>query len=212
MKAHSQQKANPLLKHLGGPSSLSVNDYACLQLPHPLSSNFDDDLVVDFQPNETTGVVFICLRFHIEHPQYLAQRISLSKGRYNNRVVLCVLDKDEEQPLLEINMIAHNHNCQLMCCTSNEEAAKYLRALQSHVQSSAEVLQERAEDSDVKGKATEVLTQIRRVNKSDVITLFQTFGSFSAIVEAPESELSSCPGLGPKKVERLSKIFDQPFV
>ena len=57
-----------------------------------------------------------------------------------------------------------------------------------------------------------LLTNVRGVNKTDVITLASNFGSLKEIVSAPAESLLACPGLGEKKVKRLREAFTSPFV
>ncbi|CAG8806952.1 13485_t:CDS:2, partial [Dentiscutata erythropus] len=46
---------------------------------------------------------------------------------------------------------------------------------------------------------THCLTQIRSVNKTDVVTLASSFGSLKRIMNASSDELAMCPGLGEQK-------------
>lgn len=55
------------------------------------------------------------------------------------------------------------------------------------------------------------LTSIRHVNKTDSLTLCQTFGTLAAVLGAPMEELVRCPGIGDKKVRRLHDTFHEPF-
>jgi DNA excision repair protein ERCC-1 len=56
-----------------------------------------------------------------------------------------------------------------------------------------------------------VLTNVRSVNKTDVVTLLEVFGSFGGICQADEQQLVLCPGLGDKKVKRLYQALHEPF-
>jgi len=71
-------------------------------------------------------------------------------------------------------------------------------------------LQERVE-SDPYAMLSDCLTAIRGVNKTDVLTLSSTFGSFKNIAECSMEELSLCPGLGARKVKNLHETFHAPF-
>ena len=58
----------------------------------------------------------------------------------------------------------------------------------------------------------EALTQIKSVNKTDVLTLISNFKSFKNLVKASDSELSACPGFGIQKVKRIRDAFTAPFL
>ncbi len=65
---------------------------------------------------------------------------------------------------------------------------------------------------DYTARVTQCLTQIRGVNRTDVLTLTARFGTLGEILQATEEELSSCPGLGPAKVKRLFDAFRSGFL
>lgn len=50
---------------------------------------------------------------------------------------------------------------------------------------------------------SEVLTSVRAINKTDVLTLLSHFGSVAGIMLATPEALAMCPGFGEKKVRRL---------
>ena len=51
-----------------------------------------------------------------------------------------------------------------------------------------------------------------QINRTDVLTLLSTFGSFEGIVRAGEEEMSFCPGLGLHKAKRLHSLLHEPFL
>jgi DNA excision repair protein ERCC-1 len=57
-----------------------------------------------------------------------------------------------------------------------------------------------------------VLTNVKGINKTDVVTLTSNFGSLKEIVLAPPEKLLACPGLGEKKVKRLREAFTSQFI
>ena len=57
--------------------------------------------------------------------------------------------------------------------------------------------------SDYVSRLNEALTSVRGVNKTDVKTLGERFGSVAALLSASKEELQGCPGIGPTKVKRL---------
>ena len=59
---------------------------------------------------------------------------------------------------------------------------------------------------------TKALTSVKPVNKTDVSTLLDVFGNLSNIVNANEQQLVLIPGLGEKKVHKLHRAFNEPFL
>ena len=58
---------------------------------------------------------------------------------------------------------------------------------------------------------TKTLTTVKPVNKTDVITLLDAFGTLKNITSADEATLLMCPGIGEKKVHKLFQVLHQPF-
>lgn len=56
------------------------------------------------------------------------------------------------------------------------------------------------------------LTNIKPVNKTDAVTLLQTFGNLGNIITASEERLSQVIGLGPRKAKKLHKTLQEPFL
>lgn len=66
-------------------------------------------------------------------------------------------------------------------------------------------------DDDYLAKLQDCLGVVRSLNKSDVFTLANNFGSLKAVCDASESELALCPGLGDKKVARIYETVHEPL-
>lgn len=74
--------------------------------------------------------------------------------------------------------------------------------VRSYEKKPAEVIQKDL-GSDYVSRATSALTSVRGVNKTDVKTLGDRFGSLAAVLRASAAELQACPGVGPTKARRL---------
>ncbi|KAF8958216.1 ssDNA endonuclease and repair protein rad10, partial [Haplosporangium bisporale] len=98
----------------------------------------------------------------------------------------------------------------VICAWSNEEAARYIETFKAYENKAPDAIKERVEN-DYLSKLTDSLTQIQSINKTDVVTLSSTFGSFKNIMNASVDELGLLPGFGERKVKRLLEAFDQPF-
>lgn len=53
-------------------------------------------------------------------------------------------------------------------------------------------------------QATDLLTGVKAVNKTDVVTLLSTFGSIADVMAATPGELALCPGFGEQKVRSVA--------
>lgn len=128
------------------------------------------------------------------------------------RILLVFVDDESNiTTLQELNKIAFACDFTLILAWSNAECARYLETFKAYEGKSAAAIQEKVE-TEFLPKLTSVLTNVRSVNKTDVITLLDVFGSFGNICRANEQELALCPGIGDKKVKRLHRALHEPFL
>lgn len=188
-----RQKGNPLLKHIRNVRW----EFA--------------DIVCDYLLGQDTCALYLSVRYHLLHPDYLYFRIRELQKKFKLRVVLCHIDvEDVVKPLLEITKTSMLHDCTLLCGWSLEECGRYLETIKVYQHKSADIIQGQM-DTDYMSRLTHALTSIRHVNKTDVVTLGSTFGSLSHIMDASMEDLGRCPGIGERKVKRLYETFHEPF-
>ncbi|KAG3119785.1 hypothetical protein PI124_g2084 [Phytophthora idaei] len=194
-----RQKGNPMLKAVRN-----------------VGLEFRDGLIPDYVMGESSCcVLFLSVRYHLLHNTYLEERVqSVRKDdptRYKTKLVLSFVDVDDnEVALREINRVALLSGFTLVLAWSWLEAARYLETFKAYENKSATIIKEKVE-AEFLPKANDVLTSIRSVNKTDVVTLLSTFGTVKGLMNASMEELSLCPGLGAKKVRQLLETFQEPF-
>jgi len=165
----------------------------------------------DYQLSQTTGALFLSLKYHRLHPDYLDLRLNKLHKTYDLRLLLCLCDSnDHETVLKDITKTCMTNEFTLIVAWSNAEIARYIQLFKSFEKRPPDLIKEKIDD-DYLSRLASVLTTIRGVNKTDVLTLATNFRSFRQIVEASPSELSLCPGLGEKKVKRLLEAFNSDF-
>ncbi|KAJ3019297.1 Excision repair cross-complementation group 1 [Thoreauomyces humboldtii] len=170
------------------------------------------DVVPDYQVGQTSCALFLSLKYHRLHPEYVYTRIKKLSGKYLLRVLLCLVDIDDHQPSIrDLTRICIYNDFTLMLAWSQEEAGRYLETFKAYEHKPPDILKERV-DSDYLAKLTDALTQIKTVNKTDVLTLASAFGSLQNIISASQEDLSQCPGFGEQKVRRLHEAFREPFL
>ncbi|ESW16745.1 hypothetical protein PHAVU_007G181700 [Phaseolus vulgaris] len=188
-----RQKGNPLLKHIRNVRWAFA------------------DIVCDYMLGQSSCALYLSLRYHLLHPDYLYYRIRELQKNFKLRVVLCHVDvEDVIKPLLEVTKTALLHDCTLLCAWSLEECGRYLETIKVYENKPADIIQGQM-DSDYLSRLTHALTTVRHVNKTDVVTLGTTFGSLSNIMGASMEDLARCPGIGERKVKRLFDTFHEPF-
>ncbi|KAG0302114.1 Excision repair cross-complementation group 1 [Dissophora globulifera] len=169
------------------------------------------EIVPDFVVGLTSCIVFLSIRYHRLHPEYIFNRIAALGKTFVLRILLVLVDVDlHQQAIRELTRVAMVNDFTIVCAWSNEEAARYIETFKAYEYKAPDAIKERV-DNDYLSKLTDCLTQIQSVNKTDVVTLSSTFGSFKNIMDASVDELGVLPGFGERKVRRLLEAFDQPF-
>lgn len=189
-----RQRGNPILKHIRN-------------IPWEYGS-----IVPDYVMGKATCALFLSLRYHQLHPEYLHNRLKeLGKG-YDLRVLLLQVDvKEAHFHLRELAKICLRADLTLLLAFSPEEAGRYLEAYKVYENKPAEVLMEKT-DTDFVSKLTECLTTVKSINKTDSLTLLSAFKSMEGIINASKEDLTLCAGFGPQKAQRLYDVFHEPFL
>lgn len=188
-----RQRGNPLLKHIRNARWTFA------------------DVVPDYVLGQSSCALYLSIRYHLLHPDYLYYRIRELQKNFRLRVILCHVDvEDVIKPLHEITRTALLHDCTLLCGWSLEECGRYLETIKVYENKPADSIREHM-DNDYLSRLTHGLTSIRHVNKTDVVTLGSSFGSLSQIMNGSMDELARCPGIGERKVRRLYDTFHEPF-
>ena len=183
------QKGNPVLKHL------------------KLVRWQFEKILPDYIFGPSSCALFLSLRYHLLHEDYLKRRTSMMKGAFKLRVLLLLIDMDDSNtPVAEITQFCINNDLTLVLVWSSEECARYLETYKSYEKKGLDDIKYRVADSHL-AQASDFLTVIKSINKTDVVTLISNFKSLKAIANASLEELALCPGLGPKKVRNVYEAF-----
>ena len=191
---NERQRGNGLLRHL-----------------RHVRWGYAAELVPDYQVGQAACALYLSLRYHLLKPEYIGFRARQLHGAFRLRVLLCLVDVDDPvRPLGEVTKLAVRENFTLLCAWSHEEAARYLETLKAYEHKPADALRERVA-ADYLSRLTAALTQVRGVNKTDVLTLSSKFSTLGDAFQASAEDLAVCRGLGPTKVRRLHDAFHKPF-
>ncbi|KAH8996012.1 restriction endonuclease type II-like protein, partial [Lactarius akahatsu] len=207
------QRLPPVVQPSSG-NSIIINPCQCLNPIVKCIRNVPKefgDISPDYQVGRTTGVLFLSLRYHRLHPEYIHQRIERLGQAYNLRILLLMCDISEHQDLIrDLTKVCLHNNITVNVTGSADEAGQYLIAYKQSEHRPLTLIRERV-DKTPDALLRTALTSIPRVNKTDVETLRASFGSFAKIAQADAEQLARLPGFGPKKVSRVKDAFERPF-
>ncbi|RAH61829.1 mating-type switching protein Swi10 [Aspergillus piperis CBS 112811] len=189
----TRQKGNPILNHI----KLLPWEYA--------------DIPADYVVGNTTCALFLSLKYHRLHPEYIYSRIRLIAGKYLLRIILVIVDiPNHEESLKELSKTSIVNNMTLILCWSAPEAAHYLELFKSSENSQPTAIRTQQAQS-YKESLVEFVTTPRSINKSDAASLISTFGSLQNAVNAQPEQISAVPGWGEKKVKQWCSTVREGF-
>ncbi|KAJ5229729.1 hypothetical protein N7489_010437 [Penicillium chrysogenum] len=189
----TRQKGNPILTHI----KLLPWEYA--------------DIPADYVVGTTTCAMFLSLKYHRLHPEYIYSRVKQLAGKYNLRLVLVMVDiPNHEDSLRELSKTSIINNLTLILCWSAPEAAHYLELYKSSENAQPTAIRAQQAQS-YKESLVEFVTVPRSINKSDAASLISTFGSLQNAINAQPEQISAVPGWGEKKVQQWCHAVREDF-
>ncbi|KAL9597509.1 MAG: hypothetical protein Q9219_005091 [cf. Caloplaca sp. 3 TL-2023] len=209
-----QQPTPQALPNRSGPSSIVVSPR---QKGNPVLNNVRSlpweygDIPADFVLGATTCALFLSLKYHRLHPEYIYNRIRSLGHKYNLRVLLTMVDiQNHEEPLKELSKTSMINNLTLILCWSAQEAGRYLELYKSYEHASPNSIKAH-QSTSYRDKLVEFVTTPRSINTTDATSLISAFGSIRAAVNARPEEIGIIPGWGEKKVQRWCATVNEPF-
>lgn len=197
---NGKQKGNPLIGHLRG-----------------LKVVYEDSIEADYIIGRGACIIFLSLKYHNLYPNYIYDKFKLVGQGYPLQVLLILVDiSDPRVPLKELTKFCIYNGSTLMLCWSFEEAAKYVEYYKNFRNRPPTMLMSKsaANNQGTEGAyecVAEAIAGVKRVNKTDSISLISTFQSLEQLVKSPSENIALTPGLGPQKADALYKLFRKPF-
>ncbi|KAI4246275.1 MAG: hypothetical protein LQ352_006418 [Teloschistes flavicans] len=209
-----QQPTPQALPKRTGPASILVSPR---QKGNPILTNVKSlpweysDIPADFVLGATTCSLFLSLKYHRLHPEYIYNRIRNLGHLYNLRLLLTMVDiQNHEEPLKELSKTSMVNNLTLILCWSAQEAGRYLELFKSYEHASPTSIKAH-QSMAYKDRLVEFVTTPRSINSTDATSLISAFGSIRAAVNARPEEIGQIPGWGEKKVQRWCETVNEPF-
>ncbi|ANB10988.1 Rad10p [Sugiyamaella lignohabitans] len=191
-----KQKQNPVLKHIRG-----VGYYM-------------DDIVPDFITGHNSCALFLSIKYHNIHKEYIYKRIQQLNKAFEHRVLLVLVDVDNPAAaLLELDIISLRAGLQMIITWNMEEAGKYLVLLKQLENASATGISGQKKES-YKEQLIEVMNRISRssINKTDAVTLVANFGSLKNAILDGGDNVELIHGWGSTKAKVFRDAINEPFI
>lgn len=195
MIVNRNQKGNPVLKFITN-----------------VSHQFGD-ILCDYEVGKTTGVLFLSLKYHRLHPNYIYERLRELGKSYSLQILLLLIDiKDPDRTIRELTRVSFLLEFTILLTWSDDEAAKYLETLKIYENKPLDAIKKKSGDS-FKEKVESFFIAIPSVNKSDSLILIKKFQSLSefGMRVTDESSLNDLSGIGPAKIKHIFDFLDSPL-
>jgi len=209
-----QQPKPQALPARSGPSALLVSPR---QKGNPILNSVRaiaweySDIPADYVLGATTCALFLSLKYHRLHPEYIYNRIRDLRGQYQLRVLLTLVDIDNhEESLRELSKTSLINNVTIMLCWSAQEAGRYLELFKTFEQTAPTAIRAH-QSTSYPDKLVEFITTPRSINKTDAVGLVSNFGSVRTAITARPDEVALIAGWGEKKVQRWCSTVREPF-
>ncbi|KAL2354160.1 DNA repair protein rad10 [Cryomyces antarcticus] len=209
-----QQPKPQALPTRAGPSSILVSPR---QKGNPILNNIRSmpweysDIPADFVLGNTTCALFLSLKYHRLHPEYIYSRIRALAGKYNLRILLTMVDiQNHEESLKELSKTSLINNVTVILCWSAQEAGRYLELYKSYEHAAPTSIRAH-QSTSYSDKLVEFITVPRSINKTDAVGLVSNFGSVRTAINAKPEEVALVAGWGEKKVQRWCQTVHEPF-
>ena len=172
-----------------------------------------DNILCDYEVGKSTGVLFLSIRYHRLHPNYIYERLRELGKSYTLRIVLVLIDiKDPDRTIRELTRVSFLLDFTILLSWSSEEAAKYLETLKVYENKPLDAIKKKV-GNNFKDKVESFFTAIPSVNKTDSVTLINKFNAlaiFGNDVVDVES-LKNLNGIGPSKAQQILDFLDSPL-
>ena len=154
------------------------------------------DIVPDFVMGNTTCGLFLSLKYHRLHPEYIYGRIKELGHKYNLRVLLVLVDIEaHEESLKELTKTSLVNNLTIILSWSAAEVGRYLELYKGFENAPPTAIQS-YQATSYQERVKEFITVPRSVNKSNALSLLDEFGSLRNAVNAAPEEVAAIMGWG----------------
>lgn len=171
------------------------------------------DELVDYRLGKSSGLLFLSVKYHRLHPNYIYERLrAVPKTKFRLQVVLLQLDDPHnwarsDRTIREITRAGLLLNWTILLAWSEEEAARWIESLHSLQRRSAALIREKS----VSWNGEAILGEISGINKTDGNSLMAMGKNLKGVAMLTSKEISSIRGFGRKKTESFMNALDAPF-
>lgn len=174
------------------------------------------DIEPDFIVGRTACALYLSIRFHALHPNYIYERVNRLADNFELRVLLVNMDHVEDKSyLMELTKLSVRSNLTLMLSWTLEDAAMILEKLKLNEDKLPDAIMEKPMNEEY-GDALDqyvidAISENRYITRVDAAFLVSLFGSFEQLVAASPEDYALCYGVGFQKGQKLHDLLHRPM-
>lgn len=171
---------------------------------------FSDELPCDFAIAKKVGVLFITLKFHRSHPEYLASRIKDFRGAYSTRILLLLVNAENyDRTISMLTVTAIANNLSLILAFHFEEASRWLMSMYASQENQLDDL--KAVNETPYEMAVDAINALGP-SKKEAESLLDHFSNVQSCIMASKEELANTGIINNNKIETFVQSVSAPFV
>lgn len=165
IKVNQNQKGNPILKY--------VRKY-----------QFENDIAPDYVIGQSACCLYLSLKYHSLHPEYIFTRFRELGPGYKLRIWLILVDIEDSSTFIrELTSLSITYEMSMVLAWSQEDAGRYLEGFKNLEHKPPDVIKEKLSNpNNSLSIINSALTKIKGINKTDVVTLTANYGVFVFVI------------------------------
>ena len=167
------------------------------------------ELSADYAIGKNLAVLFLSLKWHRQHPDYIGTRIRQFKGGFTTRVILLVVDvPSPDANIARLTVMANANAMNIVLAFDYEEAARWLMAFYNSQDAAVDDL--KAVNETNMEIAVDALNALG-ASKREAETVLANYATLAEALLASSESLASCTGMSDSKAEALTEAITTPF-
>jgi DNA excision repair protein ERCC-1 len=165
--------------------------------------------VADFTIGKDLAVLFLTLKYHRQHPDYLSKRLIDFRGSFSVRLLLFLVnDENPDRIVSRMTSVMFANNMNLILAFTYEEAARWLLTLYNTQDSGLDDL--RAMNETQLETATDAFHAIG-LSKREAEGLLKGFPTVADVLLAPREEIARVGAVSERKIDTLLTMITDPL-
>lgn len=174
---------------------------------HPGTYEWSTDISCDFAIKNQIGVLYLSLKFHREHQNYIKTRLAANNDYFPVNILLLVSSSENDSSQInELTQLCITHNITVVLAFNTEESARWIQSMYQTQNSTLESL--KTEDEANIDTAINALHCLG-VSHKEAEALLLKFGSLEKCLNATQSSIAEI--LSPEKAKNFCAKIQAPF-